>query len=97
MNNIHQSIHALNIGLLNVRSLRNKVHYVAELLREFNLDMLCLTETWLLESDADVVEAALPRTHELLQIPRPPGLGCRGGGVALVYSRALTGIRLIPL
>ena len=96
MNNIHQSIHTLNTGLLNVHSLRNRLHYVAEFLREFNLDMLCLTDTWLLECDADVVEAALPRTHELVQIPRPPGLGCRGEGVALVYSWALTGIRLIP-
>lgn len=97
MSNTPQSFDALNIGLLNIRSLRNKVDYIVELLNEFNLDLLCLTETWLLGSDAGVIEAALPRTHELLQVPRPPNLGVRGGGVALVYSRALTGTRLLPL
>ena len=80
MNNNQQSIHLFNIGLINVCYLMNKVDYVVELLSEFNLDLLCLTETWLSGSDPDVVETALPATHELLHVPRPPGLGFRGRG-----------------
>ena len=46
-------------------------------------------------SNAEIGETAMPKTHELLQVLRPSGLGNRGGGVALVYSWALTGTRSI--
>lgn len=89
---------AIHVGLLNVRSLRNKVDHIGELLSEFNLDMLCLTETWLHETDTDIIEAALPKTHTLLHVPRSRGaLWSRGGGIGLIYSRALTGTRILPL
>ena len=87
---------ALTIGLLNVRSIRNKVEYIVELLSEFHLDLLCITETWLLESDANIIKAALPKTHSLLHVPRPLRVGDRGGGVAVIYSLALSSTRIIP-
>ena len=34
----------LRIGLFNTRSVRNKLHHIAETLNEFDLDILCLTE-----------------------------------------------------
>ena len=40
----------LNVGLINIRSIKNKVEYINELLSEFQLDLMCVTETWLFES-----------------------------------------------
>ena len=48
------------MGSFNTRSARNKLHHIAETLNEFDLDILCLTETWLFPSDIDIVRAALP-------------------------------------
>ena len=47
MNNSYSSDGALIIGLLNTRLIRNKVEYIVELLCEFQLDLVCITETWL--------------------------------------------------
>ena len=84
----------LNVGLLNIRSMRNKLLYIGELINEFRLDLLCLTETWLLESDISVIEASLPKTHSVLLVPRPLCMGGRGGGIAVVYSLAISNIKL---
>ena len=40
----------LKIGLLNIRSCRNKVSELQELILEEHLDILFLTETWLTEN-----------------------------------------------
>ena len=59
----------LRIGLLNTRSVRNKLHHIAETLNEFD-HILCLTETWLFPSDIDIVRAALPKSHSIAHVPR---------------------------
>ena len=73
--------------------MRNKLDDVVEFLFEHDLDMFCITETWLLESDTDVVKAALPRSFTMLQIPRPDD--GRGGGVAIIYKRGLSSVKLV--
>ena len=75
------------MGLLNIRSLRNKIGYISELLNELSLNILCLTETWLLESDLNIIHAALPKTHSIISVPRLRNQS--GGGVAIVYSKSL--------
>ena len=74
--------------MLNIRSIRNKVSHVIEFLNEFNLDILCLTETWLLPSDMGVVRAALPGSFLISHVPRTSGTGI-GGGVAVIHSNAI--------
>ena len=37
---------------------------------------------------------ALPKTHALLHVPRSSWVNGRGGGVAVIYSRALSNTRL---
>ena len=44
MNNLFSSYGILNIGLLNIHSVKNKVEYIVELLSEFQLNLLCITE-----------------------------------------------------
>ena len=94
MNTPYSSDSALNIGLLSICSIRNKVEYIVELLSEFPLDLVCVTETWLYESDTGVIEAALPKTPALLHVPRSSWVHGRGGGVAVINSWALSITRL---
>ena len=73
--------------MYNIRSLRNKLDHIVEILLEFNLDILCLTETWLFPSDIGIIRAALPSSFSIFHVPR--GLVDTGGGVAVIYSSAL--------
>ena len=66
----------MRIGLLNTRSMRKKLLYISESLMEFDIDVLCLTETWLMESDHDLVKAELPNSYSMVQVPRDS----HGGG-----------------
>ena len=90
-----KSVDCLRIGLHNIRSLPNKLGNMVETLHEFSLDLLLLTETWLFESDTDVILAALPSNYTLIQVPRSSSL-TRGGGLALVHKKALSGLKLVP-
>ena len=76
----------LKVALLNILSIRNKVTYVVETLNELDLDILCLTETWLLSTDLGVVQAALQGSYSVFHVPRLTGAG---GGVAIIHSTAL--------
>ena len=62
-------------------------------MNEFDLDILCLTETWLFPSDIDIVRAALPKSHSIAHVPRTTTTGAPGGGVALIYSLAISNIK----
>ena len=73
--------------------MRNKLIYINETLKEFHLDILCLTETWLLQTDIGVVTAALPKCYSLFSVPRPHA---KGGGVAVIYSLSISHIRQVP-
>ena len=85
----------LKIALYNVRSIRNKLEYISESLIEFGIDIMCLTETWLVESDTNVVIAALPDCYSMLHVPRS-GMGSRGGGVALIYRKSFSTVQTVP-
>ena len=61
--------------------------YINEIISEHSLALLCVTETWLYEQDFSIIEAKLLKSHMILHIPRPNNQ--RGGGVAIIYSRAI--------
>ena len=81
----------LRCGLFNIRSIRNKVCSVIESLAEHNLDLLCITETWLLPSDLTIISAALPSSYSFRHVPR--SMDVRGEGVSLIYTRALLNVK----
>ena len=83
----------MRIGLLNTRSMRKKLLYISESLMEFDIDVLCLTETWLMESDHDLVKAELPNSYSMVQVPRDS----HGGGVAVIYRRSFSNVKVSPL
>ena len=50
---------SLHIGLLNVRSARHKIAQLHDLINDESLDILIVTETWIYESDPDVIKLGL--------------------------------------
>ena len=86
---------AMSMGVLNIRSVRYKMMSICEILIEYSLDILCLTETWLHDSDLPVISAGLPKTHTIYHTPRTIETGTRGGGVAVIYPLALSSMRHI--
>ena len=83
----------LKIGLINIRSIRNKLCFVSETLQEHDLDLLCITETWLLCCDAAIVGASLPGSYSFLHVPRLAAT--KGGGVVLIYCKALSSMKIV--
>lgn len=73
--------------------MRNKLCYIGELLHEHSLSILCITETWLYETELPVIEAALPATYTLLHCPRSNG--ARGGGVGVIHHRSVSGVKVM--
>ena len=76
----------LNLSLLNIRSVRNKTSAVIDIVNEYRLDMLALTETWLQqEGDGVLLSELTPPNFEFLHVPRET----RGGGVGFLFRNLL--------
>ena len=74
-----------NIGLCNARSICNKLHDVLELVIQEDIDILCVTETWLKLDDKVIFR----EIHELgFSIISQPRMG-RGGGIAFIFKLGL--------
>ena len=76
----------LTIALINVRSLRNKEILLCESLLNKNINICCLTETWLTEADTVVYTELSHYGFKLLHCPRKTG---RGGGVGIIVKSNL--------
>ena len=77
--------HHLTVGLFNARSICNKVTSVWDLITEHEIDILCVTETWLHMND----RAKAGKIHEIgFNIYSKPRAG-RGGGSAFIFKPCL--------
>ncbi|XP_058628189.1 uncharacterized protein LOC131538365 isoform X2 [Onychostoma macrolepis] len=80
---------AVNVGLLNVHSIKNmkeKRLKIKNLITENNLDVFLLTETWLDNATADeALRETVPANFSFVQRSREG----RGGGVAILFSQLL--------
>ncbi len=81
---------AVKVGLLNVRSIKNKKEKrlkIKDLITENNLDVFLLTETWLENDSAAKALSETVNCEEFLF--RQESRVGRGGGVAILFSQAL--------
>lgn len=80
-------VQQIKLALLNVRSLNNKTFLVNDLMKENNLDCICLVETWLNNDTATAIMIeTCPPNYSFHQLPRK---NRRGGGVAAIFSSKL--------
>ena len=81
-------------GLLNIQSVRNKTTIIRELIDEFGLDILVLTETWLCHGvqDESRINDMLPNTHTFYHKPRERKTG---GGVGIFLSKQFSNVKVI--
>ena len=76
--------------MLNARSVCNKSAVICNHIVENNLDVLCMTETWINNSDisGSILSSLLPPRYDLAQHYGRP-LSMRGCGVAIVKHNSI--------
>ena len=80
---ISKNSNRLTAATLNCRSARSKTTLIHDYIVEKHLDFLCLTETWLKDTDNITKAALLPPGYSLVHNPRPGTR--RGGGVGVIH------------
>jgi len=75
--------------LLNTRSVCNKGTLLHEYVKEKDLAMCCITETWLRPGDDSVIDDLCPEGYSYVGQPRQAGSATRGGGFGIVYKTGL--------
>ena len=78
----------ITIGTCNVQSLQNKELQISELISDYSLDLLVLTETWLTSNHQFWKDTTMLNRDNLKLHTLDRGRG-RGGGLALVTKRHL--------
>lgn len=71
------------IGLVNARSLVNKIFILKDFFMSQRLDLLYITETWLSAGDTSAFSELLPHDCCFFNTPRTSGWG---GGIATVFK-----------
>ena len=82
------SFNDIHVVLLNARSVNNKADALNDFICSSNIDILCITETWITEdTPTATINALVPDGYGLSQCHRNSGR--RGGGVAIVHKNLL--------
>ena len=78
-------LQTVKFACFNVRSICNKVVPVVELLKDHDVDICCMSETWLKDHLDSVTHLFEEFGFSILHTPRPT----RGGGTAVVFRNSL--------
>ena len=77
----------ITVGLLNTRSLRNKIDDIKDLVSEHSLDVFAFTETWLRSEDNAIITSLVSNDFSFHHVPRSQGV--TGGGVGILVRKSL--------
>ena len=85
--NTNAPCETLNIVSLNPWSVCNKTTDLSEFIADHEIDILCLTETWLTGSERDnpIIAELVPHGYNIRHTPRET----RGGGTAIIHRSSL--------
>jgi len=76
----------INIGLVNVRSVKNKDIWLKHQLIDEEIDICVITETWLNDSNAEWITSTELNKDGFKMLNSFRRDGRRGGGISLVYK-----------
>ena len=79
-------LRGVSFATYNVRSLVRKYDDICSILSRSELNMLCLTETWL-NNSIDDLELSIPG-YTLHRLDRGNGVSCKGGGGLIMYTNS---------
>ena len=76
----------LQLCVINIQNIRNKVGEFNDMLFERNLDFMLLTEFWMEPTDADYHFQVGKIDSEHYSVINYPRSGKRGGGIAIIHK-----------
>lgn len=79
--------HPSTFGLLNAQSVNNKCELIVDYIIENSVDIMAITETWLVSTDTITAQDLTPSGYKCISIPRT---GRRGGGIALLHRQDIS-------
>ena len=80
-------VHSAKLCLLNARSVCNKADYFIDYVTDHDIDVLCITETWLQRDNTASVSTITPRGYLFEHVARS---NQRGGGVGFLFTASFT-------
>ena len=87
---MRKSLLGVKLGVMNCQSIGGKLDFVFDHIKEYQLDIVALTETWLSNEDSKnkhVIDQCVAHGYTLHHSPRT--YGRRGGGVGILVSNAI--------
>ena len=81
---VRKSLLGVKLGVMNCQSIGGKLDFVFDHVKEYQLDIVALTETWLSNEDSKnkhVIDQCVAHGYTLHHSPRTSGR--RGGGVGI--------------
>ena len=87
---VRKSVPGVKLGVINCQSNSGKLDFVFDHIKEYQLDIVALTETWLSSENSKnkhVIDQCVAHGYSLHHSPRTSGR--RGGGVGLLVSNAI--------
>ena len=82
---VRKYVPGVKLGVINCQSISGKLDFVFDHIKEYQLDIVALTETWLSSEDSKnkhVIDQCVAHGYSLHHSPRTSGR--RGGGVGLL-------------
>ena len=87
---VRKSLLGVKLGVMNCQSIGGKLDFVFDHVKEYQLDIVALTETWLSNEDSKnkhVIDQCVAHGYTLHHSPRTSGR--RGGGVGILVNNAV--------